>query len=101
MKPMMEFHVSRRARDRYRFAGELFSLVGNVLFADLRAARLFAEQMNRLRDRAAFPDRFVRPGDLFALGLIDEILHYVAGAYRGQIRREGAGEALGGLGKKL
>jgi len=101
MKPMMEFHVSRRARDRYRFAGELFSLVGNVLFADLRAARLFAEQMNRLRDRAAFPDRFVRPGDLFAMGLIDEILHYVAEAYRGQVRREVVGEALGHLEKEL
>jgi len=29
---MMEFHISRKARERYRFADTLFSYNGNVVF---------------------------------------------------------------------
>ena len=43
---VMEFHVSREARDRYQFGETLFSLTGNVLFANFHAARVFAQKMN-------------------------------------------------------
>ncbi len=33
---MMEFHVSREARDRYEFNQTLFAFSGNVVFANLR-----------------------------------------------------------------
>ena len=34
---MMEFHISRAVRDRYRFAETLFSFNGNVVFASVTA----------------------------------------------------------------
>ena len=79
-----EFHVSRRARDRYQFDDALFSLTGNVVFANFRAARVFAQQMNEHRDLVNYPERAVKPGQINALGLIDEILHYLVGVFREQ-----------------
>ncbi|MGA2727222.1 MAG: alpha-amylase family glycosyl hydrolase [Terracidiphilus sp.] len=79
---MMEFHISRTARERYRFADSLFSFNGNVVFADLAACRTFTHQMNQVRDSARFPDRAVHAGQLFAMGLIDEASHVVMAQYR-------------------
>ena len=53
----MEFHVSRQARDRYKFDQALFSLNGNVLFANFHAARLFAQKMNQQRDLLHYPEQ--------------------------------------------
>ncbi|HEX9013044.1 MAG TPA: alpha-amylase, partial [Anaerolineaceae bacterium] len=80
----MEFHISRRARDRYQFDLSLFSLTGNVIFANFHAARMFTQKMNQKRDLASFPEQAVKAGQINALGLIDEILHYVVGLYRQQ-----------------
>ena len=41
---MMEFHISRKARERYRFAESLFSYNGNVVFANVAACRAFAHR---------------------------------------------------------
>jgi glycosidase len=78
----MEFHISRKARDLYEFDGSLFSLSGNVIFRNFHAARLFAQKMNEKRDLVNFPDRAIKAGQINAMGLIDEILHYVVGLYR-------------------
>jgi glycosidase len=91
--PRMEFHVSRRARDTYGFDASLFSLTENVVFADFRAARVFAERMNRKRDLVRFPERAVTAGSINAMGLIDEILHYVVGLFRRQRNAKVLGEA--------
>ncbi len=82
ISPIMEFHVSRNARDRYHFDQSLFSLSGNVLFANFHAARLFAQKMNQKRDLLRFPEQVVRAGQINALGLIDEIMHFVVALYR-------------------
>ena len=79
-----EFHVSRRARDRYAFDDTLFSLTGNVVFANFRAARVFAQKMNEQRDLVNFPERAVQPGQINAMGLVDEVLHYLVAEYREQ-----------------
>jgi glycosidase len=78
----MEFHISRQSRDRYEFDQSLFSLSGNVIFANLRAARTFAQKINQRRDVIRHPERAVRAGELNAMGLIDEILHLVVAIYR-------------------
>ncbi len=78
----MEFHVSRQSRDRYGFDQSLFTLSGNVLFANLRAARTFAQKINQKRDVIHHPEQAVRAGELNAMGLIDEILHIVVALYR-------------------
>jgi hypothetical protein len=93
----MEFHVSRKARDRYQFDQALFSLTGNVLFANFHAARVFAQKMNDRRDLVSFPERTVRAGQINAMGLIDEILHYIVGLYREQKKRNVMQEALAWL----
>ncbi len=80
----MEFHISRKARDLYQFDDSLFSLIGNVILPNFHAARVFSQKINEKRDLINFPDQAIRAGQINAMGLIDEILHYVVGLYRGQ-----------------
>jgi glycosidase len=80
----MAFHISREARDRYQFDETLFSLHGHVIFANFHAVRVFVKKMNDRRDLARHPEQTVRAGQVNAMGLIDEILHYVFGLYREQ-----------------
>ena len=96
-----EFHISRRARDRYQFDDTLFALTGNVIFANFRAARQFAQKMNDRRDLVRFPEQTVRAGQINAMGLIDEILHYVIRLYREQKNPQALSGALGWLDDKL
>ncbi|MFW5642754.1 MAG: alpha-amylase family glycosyl hydrolase, partial [Alkalispirochaeta sp.] len=86
--PKREFHVSRSARDTYSFAKETFSLAGHVLFADVKSAREFAMRINTVRRAILHPERSVRAGDVYAMGLIDEIFHYLIGEYLTQYGRE-------------
>jgi glycosidase len=90
----MEFHVSRQVRDHYQFDESLFSLSGNVLFANFYAARVFAQKMNEKRDLVSFPEQAVRAGQINAMGLIDELLHYTASLYREQKNPNAMQQAL-------
>ena len=86
---LMEFHVARQARDLYHFDESLFSLSGNVLFANFHGARVFAQKMNERRDLVSFPEQAVQAGQINAMGLIDEILHFTIRQYQEQ-RNPGA-----------
>ena len=97
----MEFHISREARDRYRFDESLFSLRGNVILANFHATRVFAQRMNEKRDVVSFPERAVKAGQINAMGLIDEILHVVVGLYREQMNPEAVRQALEWLQQEL
>jgi glycosidase len=79
---MMEFHISRAARERYRFNESLFSSTGNVVFDNIGACREFAYRMNQVRDAQHHPERTVHAGALYAMGLIDEASHMVLARYR-------------------
>ncbi len=92
--PRMEFHIARLARERYLFDDALFALTGNCLIADAYAARVFAQKMNATRDLARFPEQAVRAGDINAMGLIDEICHYVVAQYREQVNPSALAQAL-------
>jgi glycosidase len=81
----MEFHISRQVRDKYSFDQSMFALDGNVLFADLYAVRQFVNKVNQQRDLLHFPEQVLKSGQVNALGLIDEIFHYVVYLYRQQI----------------
>jgi glycosidase len=81
---MMEFHISRSARNRYQFAETLFSFTGNVVFANVSASRLFAHRMNLVRDVEKHPERAVHAAALYAMGLIDEASHALMARYRQQ-----------------
>ena len=77
----MEFHISRRSREKYSFDQELFSLNGNILFANFHAARLFAQAINIKKDLANYPEHAIQAGQINALGLIDEIFHLIFQQY--------------------
>jgi glycosidase len=83
-KARMEFHINRNIRIEYGLEDSLFALTGNVVLADLKKTREVAAKFNSRID-PAHPERFIRAGHLYAMGLIDEIMHYVAALYRQQI----------------
>ncbi|HLF89715.1 MAG TPA: alpha-amylase family glycosyl hydrolase, partial [Anaerolineales bacterium] len=91
---MFAFHISRKARDRYKFDLSLFSTNGNVIFADFHAARLFAQRINDTRDLINFPEQAIRAGEINALGLIDEMLHLVVAQYREQTNPQVIAQAI-------
>ncbi len=97
----MEFHVSRFARDKYQFDQTLFALNGNVIFANFFAARSFAQKINQKRDLANFPEQAVKAGQINALGLMDELLHFVVEQYREQKNPEVMNAALAWLHEKI
>jgi hypothetical protein len=99
--PQMEFHVSRQSREKYQFDESLFGLTGNVVFANFQAARIFAQRMNEGRDLARHPERAVRAGQINAMGLIDEILHFMVALYREQRNPQAMAEALEWLNERL
>ena len=76
---MMEFHVSRLSREKYGFDQLLFSLNGNVIFANFQAARKFAQQINA--QKSPGDTGYVSAGQINALGLIDEIFHLIVAEY--------------------
>src|ERR1039458_6381227 len=81
---MMEFHISRKARERYQCAESLFSYSGNVVFANVAACRDFAYRMNTVREVDKHPELAVHAGQLFAMGIIDEASHVLMPRYRDQ-----------------
>ncbi|MHB1021157.1 MAG: alpha-amylase family glycosyl hydrolase [Acidobacteriaceae bacterium] len=79
---MMEFHISRVIRDRYQVRDVLFNFAGNVIFGDVSLSRELAKRINQVRGTANDPEKFVHPGALFAMGLIDEVSHALIAHYR-------------------
>ncbi|MFQ5605241.1 MAG: alpha-amylase family glycosyl hydrolase [bacterium] len=99
--PRKEFHVARTARDKYGFEETVFTSSGNVIFADFQAARRFAQKMNAGRDLVKYPQQAVKAGQINAMGLIDEILHYLIVLYRQQVKAAVMAEALTWLQEKV
>lgn len=91
----LEFHVSKKVRDLYQFDESLFTLTGNVVLSNFKAVHLFAKKLNENRDLKNHPEKTVKAGQLNAMGLIDEVLHYVIGVYRQQKNQEAFKNALG------
>jgi hypothetical protein len=98
---VMEFHVSRKARDFYQFDETLYSLRGDVIFPNFHAVRLFAQKINEKRDLINLPEQAVKPGQINAMGLIDEIFHYIAGLYRNEKNSQVMHQAMNWLYEKL
>jgi len=98
---MMEFHISRSARERYQFAETLFSTNGNVVFIHIAACREFAHRMNLVREVEKHPELAVHAGQLFAMGLIDEASHIVMARYREQFDPEVMTAALDWFGEEV
>jgi glycosidase len=96
-----EFHISRISRDRYQFDESIFQFNGNAVIANFRAARAFAQKMNARRDLVRFPEQAVQASQISAMGLIDEISHWVFRNYRQQTNPNMLRDALAHLSATL
>lgn len=99
--PPRELHVIRAARERYQLEQALFTLHGTVIFADFQAAQQVAHKMNQVRDAARFPEQAVRAGELYAAGLIDEVLHLLFAQYRENVNPNVLADASAHLAETL
>lgn len=81
---MMEFHISRRTREKFQFDPTLFSYDGNVIFANFHAVRQFVQKVNSQHDLINFPEQSLKASQVNAMGLIDEIFHHIFHLYRQQ-----------------
>src|SRR5258705_2238337 len=100
-RPTFEFHVSRATRERYGLDDALFSLSGNVLLSSLQAVRAFASRINQRRRALTPPEPELSPGDLNAMGLIDEVFHYVAARYQQERDPRSLVKALDAIDREL
>ena len=78
-----EFHISRKVRDLCTFDQGLFASSGNVVFANMKNVRNFQLLFNNYIEHVTGDaNKKLSAGQLNAMGLIDEILHYVCMLYR-------------------
>ena len=79
--PIYEFHIAAQLRKTYAVLDELFSISGNIIFANLKQVRQFVNNFNKNR---ANKDK-VKVSDVNAAGLIDEIFHYIIRRYEDEL----------------
>ncbi len=77
-----EFHISKKVRDLCKFDSTLYSSSGNAIFANFKAVQDFQIKLNALFRERGENDKQVSAGNLNAMGLIDEIFHYVCMLFR-------------------
>ncbi|MDR2051985.1 MAG: alpha-amylase [Treponema sp.] len=97
---LREFHIRRDVREEYELEHGIFSLRGNVVLANIREARNLTRKINAKIDPRR-PEKMVKAGQLNAMGLIDEILHYMVALYREQVQADVFETALGRLESQL
>ncbi|MHB9295042.1 alpha-amylase [Pillotina sp. SPG140] len=90
-----EFHISAAIRTEASLEAPLFSLTGNVILADFRLVRSLAADLNKVH-----PEYPIRAGDLNAMGLIDEILHFLTKLYCEQVQPNLFDEAVSRINDK-
>jgi hypothetical protein len=77
LRPAFAFHIRKEAREFYQVNEELFQQSGNVIFTNFFQVRVLAQKINKKRNVTLYPERAIKAGQINAIGLIDEILHYV------------------------
>jgi glycosidase len=98
---LMEFHISKNARETYKFDMSLFETNGNVVFGNFHGARLLAASINKQKDLLNFPEKAAKASEIYAMGLMDEIFHFIFKSYRNQIQQNILDEALDFVEKNL
>lgn len=96
-----EFHISKAVRDKCNFSESLYSSSGNVIIASVQGVRIFTEKLNKHFDSLGMSEKRVSAGQINAMGLIDEILHYVSMLYRRDELKSSFEGALSALDEKF
>jgi glycosidase len=76
-----EFHISKYARMKYRVHESLLESTGNIIFPNYRAVRELTYSINVTRGVLGIAEKEVRAGFLNAVGLMDEISHFIVRLY--------------------
>jgi hypothetical protein len=97
----MEFHIAKSVRQRLDLDDLLFSFSGNVVFANVAAARRLAQGLNELPGAKPVAEGTVNGGALFAMGLIDELSHALVARYRRERDPKVMQAALRWLGQQI
>lgn len=84
--PKKYFHVTKNARDKYEINEMLFSIYGRIVFGNFNAVKILTDKMNSIRNIEKEPLSTISPSLLNAMGLMDEILHFMLEKYKNQIR---------------
>lgn len=98
---IFEFHISRHAREKYKFNQSLFELDGNVVLGSFHTSRLFASMINEQKDLINFPETAAKASEIYAAGLMDEIFHLIFKLYKQTIQQDIWAEAYSFLLKNL
>ncbi len=96
-----EFHISKQSRDKYQFEESLFETNGSALVGNFHAARLLANKINTERDLLNHPESAVKASDIYAIGLMDEIFHFILRRYREEVQADVFIEAVKNLERNL
>ena len=96
-----EFHISKAVRDKCNFSESLYSSSGNVIITSVQNVRIFTEKLNKYLDSLGMSEKRVSAGQINAMGLIDEILHYVSMLYRRDALKSSFEGALSALDEKF
>ncbi len=100
-KAVMEFHIADELRKKYGLDSSLFSIQGNVILAGFHQVRELTQKINSFINVELHPEKVVKAGQLNAMGIIDEILHYVCALYREKVEPRAFDLALEQLEKDL
>ena len=80
-----EFHTSSKARKKFKLEDNLFTITGDLIIADFDVARYLADKINQVKKTGKDQQALTTPGQVYAVGLIHEILHFLVGYYETQI----------------
>ncbi|MBN2572159.1 MAG: hypothetical protein JXA68_08530, partial [Ignavibacteriales bacterium] len=80
-KIKFEFHIANKIRRKYEIEDELFTITGNVVLANFYETRKLALKINSQREE----NNKVTAGEINAVGLLDEIYHFLFDQYQLQV----------------
>lgn len=75
--PVYEFHIAKEIRKKYEIEDSLFTINGNVILANFSDVRKVVQRINSKRK----DEEKITPGYLNAMGLLDEIYHFILREY--------------------
>jgi len=97
----MELHISRQSGLKYDLHHSPFSERGKLRLGNLRQIRDLVKKINDKRNEIHQPGDFAAAGELFAMGLINEIVRLVTQAYKQDVDTSLFADCLGWLEQKV
>jgi glycosidase len=86
--PVFNFHVNNKSREKYNINNTLFSIKGRVVFANFNSVKVLTEKMNKQSSLEKSSKIPASPSLLNAMGLMDEIFHFMIGSYKEKLNKD-------------